>query len=114
MKELKELTKAPSLWKAVQLVWRAGLEAHRQGKRVEELEAQRAAQDQELLNLSRLVHDYETKIHNNVRENKELTRKSKELEWGYRALLLENQWLKEEIFKLKGKPLNWDGGVEHD
>ena len=55
--------------------------------------------------MSRLVHDYETKIHNDVRETKELIQAKKELEWGYRALLLENKMLKEEIFKLKGKPL---------
>jgi chromosome segregation ATPase len=69
------------------------------------LEASKARLEQELLSLSQLVHDYETKIHNNVRENQELTKKNKELEWGYRALLRENQWLREEIFKLKGRPL---------
>ncbi|HBG01103.1 MAG TPA: hypothetical protein DDW87_05960 [Firmicutes bacterium] len=72
---------------------------------MEDLQAGKASLEQELLELSRLVHDYETKIHNNVRENKELARKNKELEWGFRALRRENQWLKEEIFKLKGKPL---------
>jgi peptidoglycan hydrolase CwlO-like protein len=72
---------------------------------LDELTANKARLEQELLSLSQLVHDYETKIHNNVRENKELTQTNKELEWGYRALLRENQWLREEIFKLKGKPL---------
>lgn len=105
MKDLKTLTGAPSLWTAVRLIWQAGLAAIRERTRVEELQADRVRFEQELLELSRLVHDYETKIHNNVRENKELTRKNKELQWGFRALRRENQWLKEEIFKLKGKPL---------
>lgn len=106
MKDLKAITGAPSLWKAVRAIWQAGLEAHQQRTKIEELQARHSAIEKELLELSRLVHDYETKIHNNVRENKELTQKSKELEWGYRALLQENKWLKEEIFKLKGKPIN--------
>lgn len=105
MKNLKQITKAPSLWKAVQLVWQAGVESFERETRLEELEAGTARLEQELLTLSQLVHDYETKIHNNVRENKELTRTNKELEWGYRALLRENQWLREEIFKIKGRPL---------
>ncbi|HBN96408.1 MAG TPA: hypothetical protein DDZ66_08900 [Firmicutes bacterium] len=105
MRNLREITKAPSLWKAVELVWQAGLTAFEQDTRLEELEAGKARLEQELLTLGQLVHDYETKIHNNVRENQELTQKNKELEWGYRALLRENQWLREEIFKLKGKPL---------
>lgn len=110
MKGLKQITGAPSLWRAVHLVWQAGLQAYEQRARVEELEAHKARLEEELLEASRLVHDYETKIHNNVRENKELARTSQELEWGYRALRIENQWLKEEIFKLKGKPLPKDGG----
>ena len=65
--------------------------------RQDKLEQDKARLEQELLELSRLVHDYETKIHNNVRENKELAQKNKELEWGYRALLRENQWLKEDL-----------------
>ncbi len=105
MKNLKQMTKAPSLWKAVQLVWQAGITSFEQRTRLEELERGKARLEQELLTSSQLVHDYETKIHNNVRENQELTQKNKELEWGYRALLRENQWLREEIFKLKGKPL---------
>ncbi|NMB20687.1 MAG: hypothetical protein GX979_07465 [Firmicutes bacterium] len=105
MRNLKRMTKASSLWEAVQLVWKAGMATYQQETPLDELEASKARLEQELLSLSRLVHDYETKIHNNVRENKELTQKNKELEWGYRALLRENQWLREEIFKLKGKPL---------
>ncbi len=106
MKDLKRLTSASSSWKAVKLVWQAGLKAYEQNTRIEELEVGKRKVEKELLTLSRLVHDYETKIHNNVRENQELTQKCKELEWGYRALLRENQWLREEIFKLKGKPSN--------
>lgn len=105
MKRLKQLTKAPSLWKAVQLVWQAGLEAYEQGTRIEDLEVKKARQDEEFLSLSRLVHDYETKIHNEAREDRDLLRDNKELERAYRALRIENQWLKEDIFKLKGKPL---------
>lgn len=105
MKTLKQLTKAPSLWKAARLIWQAGVASFEQEGRREELAEGTARLEQEILTLSQLVHDYETKIHNNVRENKELTRKNKELEWGYRALLRENQWLKEEIFKIKGRPL---------
>jgi chromosome segregation ATPase len=98
------MTKAPSLWKAVRLIWQAGLAAFEQGTHLDELKADKIRLEEELLTLSQMVHDYETKIHNNVRENQDLTKKNKELEWGYRALLRENQWLKEEIFKLKGKP----------
>ena len=105
MKKLKQITKASSLWDAIQLVWKAGIAAYEEKSPLDELEASKARLEQEVLSLSRLVHDYETKIHNNVRENKELAQKNKELEWGYRALLRENQWLREEIFKLKGKPL---------
>lgn len=52
------------------------------------------------------MHDYETKLHSIARNNQELVQAKKELEWGYHALLLENNMLKEEIFRLKGKPLN--------
>lgn len=103
MKELKRVTNAASLWQAVQMIWRAGLESFQKRSTIGELEQKLARMEQELLALSRLVHDYETKIHNNVRENKELAKTKQELEWGYRALLLENNMLKEEIFKLKGK-----------
>jgi peptidoglycan hydrolase CwlO-like protein len=99
------MTQASSLWGAIRLVWRAGVAAYQKEPPLDALEASKARLEQELLSLSQLVHDYETKIHNNVRENQELTKKSKELEWGYRALLRENQWLREEIFKLKGRPL---------
>ena len=105
MRNLKQITKAPSLWKAVQLVWQAGIVSFEEKTRLKEVELGQARLEQELLTLSQLVHDYETKIRNTVRENQELARKNKELEWGYRALLRENQWLREEIFKLKGKPL---------
>jgi hypothetical protein len=99
------MTKASSLREAIQLVWQAGLASYLQETPLDERATNDARLEQELLSLSQLVHDYETKIHNNVRENQELTQKNKELEWGYRALLRENQWLREEIFKLKGKPL---------
>jgi len=105
VRNLKKITQAPTWWHAVRLVWQAGICSFEEKTKQDELKRDQARLQQELLELSRLVHDYETKIHNNVRENKELTQKSKELEWGYRALLRENQWLKEEIFKLKGKPL---------
>ncbi len=105
MGNLKQMTNAPSLRKAIQLIWQAGVASFEQKTRLDEVNASKARLEQELLTLSQLVHDYETKIHNNVRENQELTRKNRELEWGYRALLQENQWLKEEIFKLKGRPL---------
>ncbi|HKM42648.1 MAG TPA: hypothetical protein VJZ70_01490 [Limnochordia bacterium] len=105
MRNLKRMTKASSLREAIQLVWQAGLASYLQETPLDERATNDARLEQELLSLSQLVHDYETKIHNNVRENQELTQKNKELEWGYRALLRENQWLREEIFKLKGKPL---------
>lgn len=105
MKDLKALTKASSFWKAVTMVWQAGLDSFEQGTRIAQFKEDVERLQQELLTVSRLVHDYETKIHNDVRETKELIQAKKELEWGYRALLLENKMLKEEIFKLKGKPL---------
>lgn len=106
MKELKRITKAPSFWRAVRMVWQAGLESLQNGEGVAELKARLATVEQEMLELSRLVHDYETKLHNHVRESKELTQAKKQLEWGYHALLIENNMLREEIFKLKGKPLS--------
>ncbi|MDI9484563.1 MAG: hypothetical protein QM372_03715 [Bacillota bacterium] len=105
MRNLKKITQAPTWGQAVRMVWQAGVSSFETKVRQDKLEQDKARLEQELLELSRLVHDYETKIHNNVRENKELAQKNKELEWGYRALLRENQWLKEEIFNLKGKPL---------
>lgn len=105
MRKLKQITKASSLWKAIRLVWEAGLTSFEEQDSLNERDSGKSRLEKELLELSQLVHDYETKIHNNVRENQELTQKNKELEWGYRALLRENQWLREEIFKLKGKPL---------
>lgn len=98
-----EITKAPSLWQAIQFVWRAGLEAYEKGSEIEALKAKVAQQAEENLSLSRLVHGYETKLHNIAREDKELAKQNRELEWAYRALRTENQWLKEEVFKLKGK-----------
>jgi len=105
VKDLKRITGAPSLWRAVLMIWRAGLEAVQQGEQAADLKARVARLEGELLELSRLVHDYETKLHNHVRDNKELTQAKKELEWGYHALLLENNMLREEVFRLKGKPL---------
>jgi chromosome segregation ATPase len=106
VKDLKRITKAPSLWRAVLMVWRAGLESFEQGEQVADLKARLARMEQELLTVSRLVHDYETKLHNHARENKDLAQAKQRLEWGYNALLLENNMLREEIFKLKGKPLS--------
>jgi len=88
------------------MVWRAGLESFEQGEQVADLKARLARMEQELLTVSRLVHDYETKLHNHARENKDLAQAKQRLEWGYNALLLENNMLREEIFKLKGKPLS--------
>lgn len=104
MRKLRQITGASSIWKAFSLVWHAGLEAHEQGLTIEELKRKGARLAEENLSLSQLVHDYETKIHNVVRGDKELAKQNKELERAYRALRIENQWLKEEIFKLKDKP----------
>lgn len=104
MKSIKQLTQAQSLWKAAQLIWEAGIKAYAQQGTLEDLEAKKTRLEEESLYLSRLMHDYETKIHNVVRENQELLKQNRELEWAYRALRRENSWLKEEIFKLKDKP----------
>ncbi|HHW73436.1 MAG TPA: hypothetical protein GX393_09450 [Firmicutes bacterium] len=106
MKTLKELTKAPSLWRAAIMIWRAGLQSFERREQIGDLEAKVARLEQEHLELSRLVHDYETKLHNHVRDSRELAKAKKELEWGYHALLIENNMLREEVFKLKGKPLS--------
>lgn len=105
MKRIKKLTRSSSFLKAIQLVWQAGIDAYEHERQLTELENKQKQLAKESLELSRLVHDYETRIHNIVRENTELKQQNKELTWGYRALLRENQWLKEEIFKLKGKPM---------
>lgn len=106
MRDLKRITKAPSLWRAVLMIWRAGLESFKRGDQPTALQEKLARLEREHLELSRLVHDYETKLHSIARNNQELVQTKKELEWGYHALLLENNMLKEEIFRLKGKPLN--------
>lgn len=105
LKRIKELTKSSSLVEAIRLVWQAGIETYEHGHQLTELENKQKKLAKESLELSRLVHDYETRIHNIIRENTELKRQNKELTWGYRALLRENQWLKEEVFKLKGKEM---------
>jgi chromosome segregation ATPase len=105
VKDLKQLTKAPSFLGAIKAIWRAGVEAFEQEAAVADLQKTKARLQEESLALSRLVHDYETKIHNIVRENEELRKQNREFEWAYRALRRENQWLKEEVFKLKGRPL---------
>lgn len=106
MKDWKKLTGEGSLWRAAQMIWRAGLESLDQKEQIGQLKEDRARLQRELLELSRMVHDYETRLHNQARHSKELAQAKKELEWGYRALLIENNMLKEEIFKLKGKPLS--------
>jgi len=58
------------------MVWRAGLESFEQGEQVADLKARLARMEQELLTVSRLVHDYETKLHNHARENKDLAKPS--------------------------------------
>lgn len=104
MKKLKELTKASSVWKAIQLIWKAGIVSFKDGATIEKLENKIKHNAEETLKLSRLVHDYETKIHNIARETQDLKQQNKEFKWAYRALRRENQWLKEEVFRLKGKP----------
>lgn len=105
MKDLMQLTKASSLFRTIQAIWRAGVEAFEKEATVADLKTAKAHLEEESLALARLVHDYETKIHSVVRENEELRKQNRELEWAYRALRRENQWLKEEVFKLKGRPL---------
>jgi len=105
VKNLKELTKARSLWRAIQAIWRAGIEAFEEEATIKDLRNTKARLEEENLALSRLAHDYETKLHNLVREKEESRKQNREFEWAYRALRRENQWLKEEVFKLKGKPL---------
>ncbi|HHU60433.1 MAG: hypothetical protein QM401_06310 [Bacillota bacterium] len=101
MKKIKEITKASSIWKAIPMVWRAGLQSFKDNITVKELEAKIKHNEEAFLELSRLVHDYETKIHNAVREAQDFKRQNEEYERAYRALRIENKWLKEEIFKLK-------------
>lgn len=105
MKGLKKLTQTKNFFQAIKSVWEAGLEAHENRSTVEELQKRQISREQEFLELSQLVHDYETRLHNLVRETEKYKKQTRELEWAYRALRRENQWLKEEIFKLKGKPL---------
>lgn len=104
MKNLKELTQARTWWRAVLITWRAGLEALEEKETLEGLKARKLQLEGENLELARLVHDYETKLHGLVRSNEDFKKQNQELEWGYRALHKENHWLKEEIFKLQGRP----------
>lgn len=104
MKNLKELTKASSVWQAVHLIWQAGISSFKDGTTIEQLQDKIKHNMDNSLELARLVHDYESKIHNIARETKDLKQQNKEFKWAYRALRRENQWLKEEVFKLKGKP----------
>lgn len=103
---LKRLTQADSLWKAIKSVWQAGLESYSKQATLQELKAAQKRLSEELLEMSQLVHEYETKILNTVRENQRLGRENKEFERVYQILRRENRMLKEEIFKFKGKPFS--------
>ena len=86
------------------MVWQAGLDSFEQGTRIAQLKEDVERLQQELLTVSRLVM---------ITKQRSITMFAKprsypgekELEWWVSALLLENKMLKEEIFKLKGKPL---------
>ncbi len=98
---LKRLTQTDSFWQAVRSIWQAGLQFYRAKEASAEPEADGDHLKEEFLDLSRLVHDYETKILNTLRANEELRTQSKELERAYLVLRRENRMLKEDLIKLK-------------
>lgn len=104
MRNLKTLTQTRSWWRAIRITWQAGLEALEKAETLEQLQANKKRLEKENLELSRLVHDYETKIHGMARTSEDFRTQNQRLEWGYRALHRENHLLKEEIFKLQGRP----------
>lgn len=54
------------------MIWRAGLESFKRGDQPTALQEKLARLEREHLELSRLVHDYETKLHSIARNNQEL------------------------------------------
>lgn len=98
---IKKLTRETSILRAVGKVWRAGLDSLRKKDFLDKLTANNVRLEREHLEMSRLVHEYETKLHNLVRHNAELVQKNKELEWAFRALQRENHWMREELFTRK-------------
>ncbi|NLJ80401.1 MAG: DUF342 domain-containing protein [Firmicutes bacterium] len=99
--KLRELTKEPSFFAAVKRVWEAGIEAFQKKATLIQLRKSKEKMEREHLEMSRLIHDYETKLQNLIGRREKLEKQNRELEWAYRALRRENRWLKEEIFSLK-------------
>jgi len=95
---IRKLARETSFLRAVRKVWQAGLNSLRNKELLETMAETSAKLEQEHLKMSRLVHEYETKLQSLIRNNAELVQKNKELEWGYRALQRENHWMREELF----------------
>ena len=103
IKEAKKLTGQRSAWHALRAVWQAGIRAYRDRSLVNSLRSSMSELEKEHLEMSRLVHEYETKLINLERQVFELSKQNKEFKWSFTALRRENEWMKEELLDQKKK-----------
>jgi hypothetical protein len=103
IKKVKELTGKRSTWDALGAVWRAGISAYQDNSTVNGLRATIKELEKDHLEMSRLVHEYETKLINLERQVFELAKQNKEFKWSFAAMRRENEWMKEELLARKKK-----------
>ena len=106
IKKVKELTGKRSTWDALGAVWRAGISAYQDNSTVNGLRATIKELEKDHLEMSRLVHEYETKLINLERQVFELAKQNKEFKWSFAAMRRETVSPKKE--RVGATTIRWE------